>query len=104
MKHEFNRLVIEELIQSLDTDRNTIQTAIEQLILERKVMEKSDANEARYLLSDSMVNEAEHGSLGDLNGCPCFHCLRIGRCGVRQPDTPVGCIDLQSWMDSSEAT
>jgi len=96
-------LLIDEITTSLGIDLATASTAINQLITEKQVMEKSDANESRYFLRGVMGEEAEQGTLGDLNGCPCFHCLRIGRCGVRQPDSPVACRELEDWMVTSDA-
>ncbi len=96
-------LLIDEITTSLGIDLATASNAIDQLIKEKQVMEKSDANESRYFARGIMGEEAEQGTLGDLNGCPCFHCLRIGRCGVRQPDSPVACRELEDWMITSDA-
>ncbi|MFW9909714.1 MAG: hypothetical protein ACFFEF_14170 [Candidatus Thorarchaeota archaeon] len=96
-------LVVDELAKSLDIDSDTIIEIVNQMIMENRVMEKSDANEARYFLQDEMSDEVEQSRLSDLNGCPCFHCLKISRCGVRQPDSPVACRNLESWMITEKA-
>jgi hypothetical protein len=95
-------LLIDDITMSLEIDLATATNAIDELIKEKQVMEKSDANETRYFLQGAMGDEAEQGTLGDLNGCPCFHCLKISRCGVRQPDSPVSCREVESWVIRSE--
>ena len=72
-------LVIDELSANLDTDVETIITALEKLISEKQILEKTDANEARYFLKTALEGEAEQGRLGDLNGCPCFPADRVGQ-------------------------
>ena len=96
-----NGLLIDELATRLEITAQKIAATISKLTSEGKVMQKSGDNE-RYIISGQFPEGAEPG-LGDLNGCPCFHCLKISRCGVRQPDSPVRCRDLEEWMitDSS---
>ena len=96
-------LLIDDITTSLEVDLATATNAIYELIKEKQVMEKSDANETRYFLQGAMGEEAEQGTLGDLNGCPCFHCLKISRCGVRQPDSPVTCKSVHEWIERTEA-
>ena len=96
-------LVIDELTSRLNIDEQTITTVLKQLISENKIMEKTDANDARYFIKTSLESEVEHGGLGDLNGCPCFHCLKISRCGVRQPDSPANCRELEDWIQISDS-
>lgn len=91
-------LVIDELSANLDVDVETIIIALEKLISEKQILEKTDVNEAKYFLKTALEGGAEQGSLGDLNGCPCFHCLKISRCGVRQPDSPVACREMEDWI------
>ena len=91
-------LVLNDLMSRLNVDEQTIVLALEQLISENMIMERTDANDARYFIKTSLESEVEHGSLGDLNGCPCFHCLKISKCGVRQPDSPVSCRELGDWI------
>ena len=95
-------LLLDDIATSLGIDLAIASNAIDQLIKEKQVMEKSDANESRYFIRGVMGEEAEQGTLGDLNGCPCFHCLRIGRCGVRQPDSPVACRAVEEWIETSD--
>ncbi len=98
-------MLIDELARSFDIDLETIAKAVKQLITEKQVMEKPDVEkEARYFLGAALGDEAEQGVVGDLMGCPCYHCLRIAKCGVRQPDSPVACRDLENWMSTSEST
>ncbi len=96
-------LLISEITTSLEIDLATATNAIHELIKEKQVMEKAEANESRYFLRGAMGEETEQGTLGDLNGCPCFHCLKISRCGVRQPDSPVACRNLEDWIVRSES-
>ncbi len=96
-------LVIDELSTRLNVDEKTLTTTLKQLISENKIMEKTDANDARYFVKTALESEVEHGSLGDLNGCPCFHCLKISKCGVRQPDSPASCRELEDWILTSES-
>lgn len=95
-------LLIDEITTSLDIDLAIASNALNQLIKEKQVMEKSDAKESRYFVRGIMGEEAEQGTLGDLNGCPCFHCLKISRCGVRQPDSPVACRAVEEWIETSD--
>lgn len=96
-------LVIDELLFRLNADEQIITTTLKQLISENKIMEKTDANDARYFVKTTLEGEVEHGRLGDLNGCPCFHCLKISKCGVRQPDSPASCRELEDWILTSES-
>ncbi|MHA1638417.1 MAG: hypothetical protein ACTSUO_05925 [Candidatus Thorarchaeota archaeon] len=97
-------LVIDELSARLNVDdAQTLTTALKQLISEKKIMEKTDANDAKYFIKTALESEVEHGSLGDLNGCPCFHCLKISKCGIRQPESPASCRDLEDWILTSES-
>ena len=96
-------LVIDELSSRLSIDKQTITATLKQLISENKIMEKTDANDARYFVKTSLESEVEHGRLGDLNGCPCFHCLKISKCGVRQPDSPASCRALEDWILTSDS-
>lgn len=92
-------LLIDEIASKLNIDTKKIASAIELLLKEKRIK----MEDARYLLQqDEMGDEAEAGTVGDLNGCPCFHCGRISRCGVRQPDSPVKCKEMQTWMAASE--
>ena len=96
-------LVIDELSARLNMDVQTITTTLKELISEKKIMEKTDVNDARYFVKAALEGEVEQGSLGDLNGCPCFHCLKIGKCGIRQPDSPASCRELEDWIQNSES-
>lgn len=96
-------LVLDELLSRLNVDEQIITTTLKQLISENKIMEKTDANDARYFVKTSLESEVEQASLGDLNGCPCFHCLKISKCGVRQPDSPANCRSLEDWILTSES-
>jgi hypothetical protein len=93
-------LHIKELADRLGVDSNEISSAIEVLIKKGQIMQKTTDND-EYMIKSSLVDEPESGSLSDMNGCPCYHCLKIGRCGIRQPDSPVTCNELQDWMASA---
>ncbi len=90
-------LLFEELTDTLAIDTSEIQTTMEQLISEGQVMQKQDLEQTRYILRGQVTSE-EHTRLSDLNGCPCFHCLKISRCGARQPDSPLSCKSLEEWI------
>ena len=93
-------LHIDELATSLGISLQKLSKTIKKLTSEGIVVQKQELKEERYIIRQ-MNDESEHGGVGDLDGCPCFHCLRIGRCGVRQPDSPVSCRELEEWMISS---
>ncbi|MHA1906053.1 MAG: hypothetical protein ACW98Y_02065 [Candidatus Thorarchaeota archaeon] len=93
-------LLIDEIASKLDIDTNTIVDAIKRLLKEKRIK----MEDARYLLQkDAMGDEAKQGTVGDLDGCPCFHCGRISRCGIRQPDSPASCKEMMQWMDTADA-
>ncbi len=93
-----NGLQIGELADRLGIDNETITTTIETLMSEGLVMQKQELKEERYTIRTAVADDVEPSSLSDMDGCPCFHCLKIGRCGVRQPDSPVTCRELEEWM------
>ncbi len=93
-----NGLLIGELADRLGIDNETITTTIETLMSEGLVMQKQELKEERYTIRSPVADDAEPSSLSDMDGCPCFHCLKIGRCGVRQPDSPVTYRELEEWM------
>ncbi len=93
-------LLLDELTASLEIDAEIVTTTIEQLVSEGQVMAKQELENTRYILKEQMMAGAET-SLTDLNGCPCFHCLKISKCGIRQPDSPISCRSLEEWILSS---
>jgi hypothetical protein len=93
-----NGLLIGELADRLGIDQTTVTTMIETLISEGLVMQKQELKEERYAVKIPVADDAESTGLSDMDGCPCFHCLRISRCGVRQPDSPVTCREIEDWM------
>ncbi|UCE09104.1 MAG: hypothetical protein JSW61_08965 [Candidatus Thorarchaeota archaeon] len=96
-------LRIDELATKLEMKSQKIATTITRLTSEGLIMQKQESEGERYVLSGNLPDDLDNTGVGDLNGCPCFHCLRIGKCGVRQPDSPVRCRELEEWMltDSS---
>ena len=98
-----NGLLIDELMTNLKTDAEQIESTIAQLTSEGLVMLKQEQEDKRYTLSSQVGEDVDLGSLSDLDGCPCFHCLKIGKCGVRQPDSPIMCRELEDWMLSIES-
>ncbi len=96
-------LLLSEMAAKLGIDSETLEKTLQQLISERQILEKTDSNDARYVLRAAMAFETERGTIGDLNGCPCFHCLKISRCGVRQPDSPTSCQNMSEWIDREYA-
>ncbi len=91
-------LLIGELADRLGIDNETITMTIETLMSEGLVMQKQELKEERYVIRTPVADNSEPSSLSDMNGCPCFHCLKIGRCGIRQPDSPVTCRELEEWF------
>jgi len=96
-------LLIDELMANLNTNAEQIESTISQLTSEGLIMLKQEQEDKRYTLSSQVGDDVELGSLSDLDGCPCFHCLKIGKCGVRQPDSPIVCRELEDWMLSTES-
>ena len=95
-------LLIDELTTSLGIDSQTISQAMKKLKSKGLIkVQKQELEEERFVLKAGTVDDADQGSLSDMDGCPCFHCLRIGKCGVRQPDSPVSCRELEDWMIGS---
>ena len=91
-------LFIEELIERLGTEKEQIMLALTTLLSEGRIMQKQEFEDERYVLKPALTEDSEPSGLSDMNGCPCFHCLRISKCGVRQPDSPVMCKELEEWM------
>ena len=97
-------LPINELATSLGVKPIKLTDKIEQLVTKGLIkVQKLEQKEEKYMLKADFSDEADHGSLSDMNGCPCFHCLKISRCGVRQPDSPVSCREIEEWMISTQA-
>lgn len=96
-------LLIGELAVSLGINQKKLTKSIKQLVSKGLIkMQKLEQKEERYVLKADSIDEADHGGLSDMDGCPCFHCLKISRCGVRQPDSPVSCREMEEWMISTE--
>lgn len=93
-------LSISDLTERLDIDPAQIASAISALISEGKIMQKQEVENVRYIARTTLSDESEPSGLSDMNGCPCFHCLRISKCGIRQLDSPVLCRELEEWMGS----
>ena len=90
-------LFIEELIERLGTEKEQIMLALTTLLSEGRIMQKQE-NDDKYVLKSTIIEDSEPSGLTDMNGCPCFHCLRISKCGIRQPDSPADCGELEEWM------
>jgi hypothetical protein len=97
-------LLIEELADRLGIDNTQVTTMIETLMSEGLVMQKQELKEERYAMKIPVADDADSAGLSDMDGCPCFHCLRISRCGVRQPDSPVTCREIEDWMGADITT
>ncbi|MGQ4912173.1 MAG: MarR family transcriptional regulator [Candidatus Thorarchaeota archaeon] len=96
-------LNIKELADRLGVDSKKVSSAVAALVKEGLVMEKTTENE-KYIIRTGYDDDTESGSLSDMNGCPCYHCLKISRCGIRQPDSPVTCKELEEWMASAASS
>lgn len=94
---------VEELAHRLGIEYRRVVEAIQHMISEGLVMQEEHTEKPRYFIK-ATEEEVSQPQLSDLNGCPCFHCLRIERCGIRQPDSPVICRSLEEWVVSSEPT
>ncbi|MHA1770930.1 MAG: hypothetical protein ACTSYL_05870 [Candidatus Thorarchaeota archaeon] len=97
-------LLLEELTTGLELDAEIVTTTIEQLMSEGQIMAKQELEKTRYFINEQMTSDAEPQSLGDLNGCPCFHCPKISKCGARQPDSPISCSRLEEWLLSFDSS
>ncbi len=91
-------LLIDELIEKLGIEKEQIMSALMTLLSEGRIMQKQEFENERYVLKPALTDDSEPSGLSDMNGCPCFHCLKIGKCGVRQSDSPVNCKELEEWM------
>ncbi len=91
-------LLIDELVDRLGSEKKQIMLALTTLLSEGRIMQKQEFETERYVLKPALTDDSEPSGLSDMNGCPCFHCLRIAKCGVRQPDSPVNCKELEEWM------
>ena len=90
-------LCIDELAEKLGIDNKQITLALTALMSEGRIMQKQEQDD-KYVLKQTITEDSEPSGLTDMNGCPCFHCLRISKCGIRQPDSPADCSELEEWM------
>ena len=90
-------LGIVELTEKLGIDKKQITLALTTLVSEGRIMQKQEQDD-KYILKPTITDDSEPSGLTDMNGCPCFHCLRISKCGIRQPDSPADCNELEEWM------
>ena len=95
-------LLMDELTSNLEIDAEKVATTIERLMTEGQIMQKQELERTKYFITEQMARDGEPPGLSDLNGCPCFHCLKINKCGARQPDSPLSCSRLEEWILSSE--
>ena len=91
-------LGIDELTEKLGIDKKQITLALTTLMSEGRIMQKQELENDKYMIKPAITDDGEPSGLSDMNGCPCFHCLRIGKCGIRQPDSPAECNELEEWM------
>ena len=91
-------LGINELAEKLGIEIKQITSALTTMMSEGQIMQKQELENDKYMIKPTITDDSEPSGLTDMNGCPCFHCLRISKCGVRQPDTPVGCRELEEWL------
>ncbi|MBE0527519.1 MAG: hypothetical protein IH631_11300 [Candidatus Thorarchaeota archaeon] len=90
-------LGIDEMAEILGIDKKQITLALTTLISEGRIMQKQEHDD-KYMIKPAITDDSEPSGLTDMNGCPCFHCLRISKCGIRQPDSPADCNELEEWM------
>ena len=91
-------LGIDELAEKLGIDKTQITLALTTLMSEGRIMQKQEHDDKYILKPATITDDSEPSGLTDMNGCPCFHCLRISKCGIRQPDSPADCNELEEWM------
>ena len=91
-------LSVADLLDKLGIDPEQITSALKALMSEGRIMQKQETETERYIVRTVLTEDSEPSGLTDMNGCPCFHCLKISRCGVRQPESPVTCRDLEDWL------
>jgi hypothetical protein len=94
-------LGIDELTKKLGIDKKQITLALTTLMSEGRIMQKQELENDKYMIKPAITDDSEPSGLSDMNGCPCFHCLRISKCGIRQPDSPADCSELEEWMGAS---
>ncbi len=94
-----NGLSIKELETRLGIDYKVITETLEHLISEGIVMQKQDTDGIKYYYTkDTPTNDSTGSRFSDINGCPCFHCPKIYKCGVKQIDSPLACKSLDDWI------
>lgn len=91
-------LGIDELTEKLGIKKKQITLALTTLMSEGRIMQKQELENDKYMIKPALTDDSEPSGLSDMNGCPCFHCLRISKCGIRQPDSPAECSELEEWM------
>lgn len=91
-------LSVMDLVERLDISPKKITSALTALMSEGMIMQKQEVGNETYIAKDVLTEESELIGLTDMNGCPCFHCLKITKCGVRQPDSPIFCRGLEEWV------
>ncbi len=95
-----NGLSIKELETRLKIGSKSIIEILEQLMAKGLVMQKQDSEDIKYLIHNETSEGTTPTRSSDFNGCPCFHCPKISRCGVRQTDSPLICRSLDEWIAS----
>ena len=92
----------QDLIQNINFNKNSVFEVVDSLVAEgifvRVAEENSDHMDYRIFYKDIFLFE---DSFSDLNGCPCFHCPYLYKCGARQPHSPYTCPDLTFWIKSN---
>lgn len=97
-------LLTSVLKKELNLNEITLTNTINQLTSKGLIMQTKEAAEDRRLfISADFISEPGTSHLSDLGGCPCFHCLKLSKCGARQPDSPVKCRDLEEWLETVSA-
>jgi hypothetical protein len=91
-------LLIEELSEQLGVDEDHVAALLDELASEGLILQKQELKNEQPLIRAQIGEDADPKSLSDLHGCPCFHCVKISKCGLRQPDSPATCRDFEEWM------
>lgn len=94
-------LLASVLKNELNLNEITLTKTLKELRRKGFIMQtKETAEDRRLFISADFISEPETSHLSDLGGCPCFHCLKLSKCGARQPDSPVKCRDLEDWLNT----
>lgn len=62
-------------------------------------VEAEGAKEGKKFLNDYNIPITSEIAWDTLGGVPCFTCINLKKCGVRQPISPVSCPSINMWLE-----